>query len=129
PLMTTPDQPLVTAASAIMSPISAERKDPPPSTTSTAPSPGVLRTCLTRPLSSWHLTVRIGPAKKARPPYPRNCVAQLRKVSPCSPEAEHTPGTPLSYWPVHQGSLAPSSTRVPPLHTHRSFRDPERFKL
>src|SRR5699024_7478785 len=55
--------------------------------------------------------------------------SSMRGHRACSPEAEHTPGTPLSYWPVHQGSLAPSSTRVPPLHTHRSFRDPERFKL
>src|SRR5699024_4969620 len=37
--------------------------------------------------------------------------SSMRGHRACSPEAEHTPGTPLSYWPVHQGSLAPSSTR------------------
>src|SRR5699024_6386977 len=47
----------------------------------------------------------------------------------CPLETGHTPGTPLSYWPVHQGSVAPSSICVPLLHAHRSFRGPERFKL
>ena len=51
-----------------MSPISADASEPPPSTTSTRPSPGVFMSFFTSPLSRWQRTVATGPANDARPP-------------------------------------------------------------
>src|SRR5690606_4561936 len=84
PLITTPAQPFSAAAAAIMSPISAVRSEPPPSTTSTQPSPGWLSCSFTRALSRWHLIVAIGPWNADRPPNERNCSSQLCSASPCS---------------------------------------------
>ncbi len=84
PLITTPAQPFATALSAIMSPMSAVRSEPPPSTTSTAPSPGVARVDLTRALSSKHLMVRTGPLKCDSPPRDWNCSAMESSSSPRS---------------------------------------------
>ena len=63
PLITTPAQPFATALAAIMSPISAVRREPAPLTTSTEPLPGVASTDLTSALSSKHRMVRTGPLK------------------------------------------------------------------
>src|SRR5690606_2498715 len=77
PLITTPAQPFSTADRAITSPMRAEAREPPPSTTSTRPSPGPLRTRFTRALSRKQRMVAIGPANAVRPPYLMNCVSQL----------------------------------------------------
>ena len=80
----TPAQPFLTAEAAIRSPIRADSSDPPPSTTSTAPAPGVASVALTRALSRAHRTVRIGPSNAVTPPKSCSCSARESSSSPRS---------------------------------------------
>ena len=68
PWIRMPLQPLSTAFCASRSPSTARRVDPPASMTSTRPSPRSAIRSRTRELSSKHLIVATGPAKRARPP-------------------------------------------------------------
>jgi hypothetical protein len=77
----TPAQPLSRARAASMSPIRAIAVEPPPSTTMTPPSPGSPSSCRNSTLSWKHLTVRILPKKRLRPPKSRNWMEQVLQVS------------------------------------------------
>src|SRR3954451_10200624 len=61
PLMTTPAQPFCAAATARLPPRSEQRRDAPPSTTRTRPSPGCATASRTMVLSSKTFSVVIGP--------------------------------------------------------------------
>src|SRR5450830_866297 len=78
PSTTMPAQPLRAAALARLPPTNARRKEPPPSTTSTRPSPGESTACLTHVLSSNTFTVLTGPQKAAKPPKALNTGGRTR---------------------------------------------------
>src|SRR5512132_2919651 len=84
PEMTIPAQPRCTATSAMRSPTSAERNDPPPSTTSTLPlgSRSSSNVDLTKALSSKHFTVTAGPANRDLRPKLRNWTGIEARASP-----------------------------------------------
>src|SRR3954469_17473457 len=63
-----PAHPLVAAKTARLPPTRPQRFDPPPSTTSTRPSPGLSTACLISVLSSNTLSVAIGPLNVTAPP-------------------------------------------------------------
>src|SRR4051794_13860484 len=66
----------------MLSPSSAQRIDPPPSTTSTRPSPGPSARRRSSTLSSWDRTVEMRPENAGRP-NDRNWTRQTRARSPC----------------------------------------------
>ena len=68
PCTMTPAQPFWAASPAMMSPTNAVCIDPPPSTTSTPPSPGVDRIDFSRALSWKQRTVVMRPAKAGTAP-------------------------------------------------------------
>ena len=86
PCTTMPAQPRSTAMAAIRSPTSAERSDPPPSTTSTRPCGSGCSDSVffSRALSSKHFTVTAGPANRAWRPKLRSWTGMLASASPCS---------------------------------------------
>ena len=75
PRMIAPAQPLAAPAEAIKSPISALAAEYPPSTTKTSPSERLFISCLIKPLSRKHLTVRMRPQKRLRRPKLRNWIS------------------------------------------------------
>ena len=84
PWMMMPAQPLSRASVATSSPVRATRREPPPSTTRTAPFPGSERRRFSTTLSSSQRTVLIGPWNARRPPYCRSSTVQTDARSPYS---------------------------------------------
>src|SRR5215207_10717020 len=92
-----PAQPLVAADTARLPPTRPQRGDPPPSTTSTRPSPGLSTARLMRVLSSNTFTVVIGPLNDTLPPKIWNTGSH----------------TWTSGWASHRSVVAGLVTRVP----------------
>eukprot|EP00963_Diacronema_lutheri_P011332 scaffold1368_cov333-Pavlova_lutheri.AAC.27 len=110
PFTSTPLHPFLTAMAARLSPSTAHRSEPPPSTTSTRPFPGSSSAARTKGLFSKHLTVDTFPWNPYRPPRSRKmgcaictfpCVTTSTGSGTCTSQRSAVPPLVASGGGVH----------------------------